>query len=145
MYISIHSSTSVQIRKLFEPKIVMVFLTININMFFGFSKEPSHLNSSFGKKIRKLFFDCVLLSRGLQVSVHTHPFIDQLQYSSYLYIAVMLCINVCLLSFRYMSRRAWWLRGRVLDLRLSSCMLEPHWRHCIVCLNKSLYPVLSTG
>ena len=32
----------VQIRKLFERKIVIIFLLINLNMCFGCSKEPSH-------------------------------------------------------------------------------------------------------
>ena len=32
----------VQIRKLFELKIVIIFLPINLNICFGCSKEPSH-------------------------------------------------------------------------------------------------------
>ena len=39
---------------------------------------------------------------------------------------------------------AWWLSGRVLDSRLR-CGLEPQWKHCIVSLNKTLYPLLSPG
>ena len=38
-----------------------------------------------------------------------------------------------------------WLSGRVLDLRLRGCRFEPHWRHCIVSLSKTLYPLLNTG
>ena len=33
----------VQIRKLFERKIVIIFLPINLNLCFRCSKEPSHL------------------------------------------------------------------------------------------------------
>ena len=35
--------------------------------------------------------------------------------------------------------------GRVLDLRSRGCGFEPHQRHCIVALSKTLYPLLSTG
>ena len=38
-----------------------------------------------------------------------------------------------------------WLCGRVLDSRSRVCRLEPHRRHCIVSLNKKVYPRLSTG
>ena len=46
----IHSmliKTQVQIRKLFECKIVNIFLPINLNMCIGCSKETSHLDGSF--------------------------------------------------------------------------------------------------
>ena len=35
--------------------------------------------------------------------------------------------------------------GRVLDLRSRGCRFEPHCRHCVVSLKKTLYPLLSTG
>ena len=35
--------------------------------------------------------------------------------------------------------------GRVLDLGSRDCGFEPHWKHCIVSLSKTLYPLLSTG
>ena len=38
-----------------------------------------------------------------------------------------------------------WLSGRVLDSRPKGCGLEPHWLHCIVCLNKTHKFLLSTG
>ena len=34
---------------------------------------------------------------------------------------------------------------RVLDSRSRGCGYEPHQRHCIVSLSKTLYPLLSTG
>ena len=37
---------------------------------------------------------------------------------------------------------AWWLSGRVLDLRSGGCRFEPHWRHCLVSLSKTLYLLL---
>ena len=40
---------------------------------------------------------------------------------------------------------AQWISGRVLDSRLRGCWFEPHLRHCIVSLSKTLYPLLSTG
>ena len=40
---------------------------------------------------------------------------------------------------------AWWLSGRVLDLRSIDGRIEPHQRHCIVSLSKTHYPLLSTG
>ena len=42
-------------------------------------------------------------------------------------------------------RGAWWLSGRVLDLRSRGCGFEPHRRHCAESLGKTLYPLLSTG
>ena len=41
------------------------------------------------------------------------------------------------------DRGAQWLSGRVLDLRLRCCWFEPHWRHFVVSLSKTLYPMLS--
>ena len=38
-----------------------------------------------------------------------------------------------------------WLSGRVLESKSRGCWLEPHWRHCLVSLSKTLYPLLSTG
>ena len=35
--------------------------------------------------------------------------------------------------------------GRVPDSRSRSSSFEPHWKHCVVSLNKTLYPLLSTG
>ena len=40
---------------------------------------------------------------------------------------------------------AQWLSDRVHDPRLRGCGFEPHRRHCIVSLSKTLYPLLSTG
>ena len=37
----------VQLNKYFERKIVDIFLSISLNFCFGYSKEPSHLESSF--------------------------------------------------------------------------------------------------
>ena len=37
------------------------------------------------------------------------------------------------------------LSGRVLDSGLKGIGFEPHWRHCVVSLSKTLYPLLSTG
>ena len=37
------------------------------------------------------------------------------------------------------------LSGRVLDLRSRGCRFEPHRRHCVVSLSKTVYPLLSTG
>ena len=42
-------------------------------------------------------------------------------------------------------RGAWWLNGSVLDLRSSGWKFKPHRRHCVVSLNKTLYPLLSSG
>ena len=38
-----------------------------------------------------------------------------------------------------------WLRSRVLDLRSRGCWFELHWKHCVLSLNNTLYPLLSTG
>ena len=35
--------------------------------------------------------------------------------------------------------------GRVLESRSRGFGFEPHWRHCVVSLSKTLYPLLSTG
>ena len=43
------------------------------------------------------------------------------------------------------EKGAHWLTGRMLDLRLRGCGFEPHQRHCVVHLSKTLYPLLSTG
>ena len=37
------------------------------------------------------------------------------------------------------------LSGGVLDTRSRGCGFEPHSRHCIVSLGKTLYPLLNTG
>ena len=37
---------------------------------------------------------------------------------------------------------AQWLSGRVLDLRLKGCGFEPHRRHCVVSLSKTINPSL---
>ena len=37
------------------------------------------------------------------------------------------------------------LSGRVLDSRLRGCGFEPHQRHCVVSLSKTLYPLLISG
>ena len=37
------------------------------------------------------------------------------------------------------------LSDRVLDSRSRGCGCEPHPRHCIVSLSKTLYPLLSTS
>ena len=36
-----------QLSKIFERKIAIIFLPISLNMCFGCSKEPSHLDGSF--------------------------------------------------------------------------------------------------
>ena len=38
-----------------------------------------------------------------------------------------------------------WFSGRVLDSRLRGCGFRPHWRHSVVSLDKTLYPLLCTG
>ena len=38
-----------------------------------------------------------------------------------------------------------WFSGRVLDLRLRHGWFEPHQRHCIASLSKTIYPLLITG
>ena len=35
--------------------------------------------------------------------------------------------------------------GRVLDLRPRGCRFEPHLRHCVVSLSKTLYPLIRNG
>ena len=40
---------------------------------------------------------------------------------------------------------AQWLSGRVLDSRQRDRVFEPHWRHCVVSLNKTHLSLLSTG
>ena len=44
-----------------------------------------------------------------------------------------------------MYQEAQWLSGRVLDSRSRGCGNEPHLRHCIASLSKTLYLMLSTG
>ena len=39
----------------------------------------------------------------------------------------------------------WLLSGRVLDWRLRGCGFEPHQKHCVMSLSKTLYSQLSTG
>ena len=34
---------------------------------------------------------------------------------------------------------------RVLDSRSRGCGSEPPWRHCVVSMSKTFYPLLSTG
>ena len=52
----------VQISKMFEHKIVIIFLTLRSNMCFGCSKEPSPThNICFGQEIRKIFFNYTYL------------------------------------------------------------------------------------
>ena len=41
--------------------------------------------------------------------------------------------------------REWWLSGRVFYSGLRSCGFEPHQRHFVMSLSKTLYPLLSTG
>ena len=41
------SGTCKIVRKLYERKIVSIFLPLNLNMCFGCSKEPSHRDRSF--------------------------------------------------------------------------------------------------
>ena len=41
-------------------------------------------------------------------------------------------------------RGEWWLSGRVLDSGSRGWGLEPHLRHCLLSLSKTLYPLLST-
>ena len=43
------------------------------------------------------------------------------------------------------SSEAQWLSGRVLDSESWGWGLDPHRRHCIVSLSKTLYNLLSTG
>ena len=43
------------------------------------------------------------------------------------------------------NRGLLWLSGRVLDSRSICCGFEPYQRHCIVSLNKTGYPLHSTG
>ena len=45
----------------------------------------------------------------------------------------------------YIYRGAWWLSGRVLDLRPRSCGFKPHQRHYFLSFSKTPYPLLSTG
>ena len=45
---------------------------------------------------------------------------------------------------RLKDRGARWLGDRVLDMRLRGCGFEPHWRHCVVSLSNTLYPLPST-
>ena len=58
----------VQTRKLFELKIVNIFLPINLNMFFGAQKNRlietvllSTHNICFGREIKKIFFNYAVL------------------------------------------------------------------------------------
>ena len=51
-------------------------------------------------------------------------------------------ITVWLLSQRFWIVEAQWLSGRVLDSRLRGRGFEPHRRHCIVSLSKSIDPSL---
>ena len=58
----------------------------------------------------------------------------------------MLVLKRVLLSTQIISLYwgAWWLSGRVFDLRSKGGWFKTHQRHCIVSLNKTLYPLLST-
>ena len=55
------------------------------------------------------------------------------------------------LFFKYsltQSKMWWgvgWLSDKRPDLRSKVCVFEPHWRHCIVSLSKTHYPLFSTG
>ena len=46
-YISSFITCKFTVMKFYEHKIVIIFLTINLNMCFGFSKEPSDRDGSF--------------------------------------------------------------------------------------------------
>ena len=77
-------------KKTFEQKNVNIFLSINCNIYFGCSKEPSHWDGSFEYpkhmswlRNKKLIFNFALLSRGLagfaliekcSMKIHVVPF-----------------------------------------------------------------------
>ena len=54
----------------------------------------------------------------------------------------MLPKSLCFLQAGKPQSRALWLSGRVLDSRPMDRSFKPHWRHCVVCLNKSINPSL---
>ena len=45
-------------------------------------------------------------------------------------------------SLREAKKGVQLLSGRVLDSRPRGRWFEPHWRHCVVSLSKSIYPSL---
>ena len=57
-----------QISEFFQQEIVKKILSINLNMCFGYSKEPSHCDRSFEfpqHMLRKVIFNYIILSEGL--------------------------------------------------------------------------------
>ena len=53
----------------------------------------------------------------------------------------MLCLSAFILCLIQVLG-AQWLSGRVLDSRSRGCGFEPHRRHCVVSLSKSINPSL---
>ena len=49
----------------------------------------------------------------------------------------VLCLNFIVFEVSF--------SGRVLDLGSKDCLFKTHWRHYVVSLSKTLYPLLSTG
>ena len=82
-------------------------------------------------------------------------FIIKLSIFSYLAINLTLVLGaqqkrliealIIYVLFIFTKRGNRWLSGRVLDMRLRGCGFEPHRRHCLVSMTKTLYPMLSTG
>ena len=94
-------------------------LSWNYSYFFIKGLLKAWLRNKF-RFIRKLIFDYTLISRGL----------------IFMLVTLMYCtLPQFLRSYKLQD----------FDLRYRGCQLEPHWRHYIVSLSKTLYPLLSTG
>ena len=63
-------------------------------------------------------------------------------HNSSLFTVLYLVRAQCTLVYFF---KTWWLGSRVLDMRSKGCWFKVHWRHFIVSLSKTFYPLLRTG
>ena len=98
------------------------------------------LNPLVNGKIQRLFkaFEC--FSSTFQGKFNFQGLFKTNLYIQVLFKPVQTLSNYSLL-FKHIQLREQWLSARVLYSRSRGCRFEPHKRHCIISLNKTLYPL----